>query len=102
MTDLNTIRGIPFCGKADELPISSEEFLAKAKRCGFKDILLGKLSILKEDESFDELSDNGKKMSRIIELEIAYTELILSIDVNTRNGNIAFIMVNGCTSKDTI
>ena len=84
MTDMNTIRVIPFCGKVDEWPIWSEKFLAKAKRCGFKDILLGKLSIPKADEEFDEVSDIEKKMkmAKIIELnEIAYTELILSIDI---------------------
>jgi hypothetical protein len=100
MTDLNTIRVIPFCGKADEWPIWSEKFLAKAKRCGFNNLLLGKLSIPKEDESLDELSDTGKKISRIIELnEIAYTKLILSIDVKTSNGKIAFNSVKVCKSK---
>jgi hypothetical protein len=101
MTDLNTIRVISFCGKADEWPIWSEKFLAKAKKCGFKDLLLGKLSIPKEDESFDELSDIGKKMSHIIELnKVVYTELILSIDVKTSSDKIAFNIVKGCKSKD--
>ena len=101
MTDMNTIRVIPFCGKVDEWPIWSEKFLAKAKRCGFKDILLGKLSIPKADEEFDELSDIGKKMAKIIELnEIAYTELILSIDVKNSDGKIAFNIVKGCKNKD--
>jgi hypothetical protein len=39
MTDLNTIRVIPFCGMGDELPIWSEMFLAKEKRYGFKNLL---------------------------------------------------------------
>jgi hypothetical protein len=77
MTVVHTIRVIPFFGKADKWPIWSEKFLAKAKRYGFKDLLLGKLSISKEDESFDELSDIEKKMSRIIKLnEVANTALI--------------------------
>ena len=43
----------------------------------------------------------GKKMSKIIELnEIAYTELILSIDVKSSNGKIAFNLIKGCKSKD--
>jgi gag-polypeptide of LTR copia-type len=101
MTDLNTIRVIPFCGKVNEWPIWSEKFLAKAKRYGFKDILVEKLSIPKADEDFDEVSDLGKKMSRSIELnEITYTELILSIDVKTSSGKIAFNIVKGCKSKD--
>jgi gag-polypeptide of LTR copia-type/Zinc knuckle len=101
MTDLSTIRVIPFCGNGDEWPIWSEKFLAKAKRYGFKDVLLGKLLIPKIDESFDEASDQGKRMLKVIEFnEIAFTELILSIDVKTSNGKIAFNLVQGCKSKD--
>ena len=101
MTDLNTIRVIPFCGKVDEWPIWSEKFLAKAKRYGFKDLLLGKLSIPKVDDVFDEISEEGKKMTKVIELnEIAYTELILSIDVKASYGKIAFNIVKGCKTKD--
>jgi hypothetical protein len=101
MTDLSTIRLIPFCGKVEEWLIWSEKFLAKAKRYGFKDVLLGKLSIPKTDESFEEASDQGKRMLKIIKFnEIAFTELILSIDVKTSNGNIAFNLVKGCKSKD--
>ena len=101
MTDLSTNRVIPFCGKGDEWPIWSEKFLAKAKRYGFKDVLLGMLSIPKTDESFDEASDQGKRMLKIIEFnEIAFTELILSIDVKTSNGKIAFNLIKGCKSKD--
>jgi hypothetical protein len=35
MTDLSTIRFIPFCGKIDEWPIWGERFLAKSGRFGF-------------------------------------------------------------------
>jgi hypothetical protein len=77
MTDLNTIRVIPFCGKADEWPIWNEKFMAKAKRYGFKDVLTGKLSIPKADEEFDKDSDLGKKMLNAIKLnKVAYTELL--------------------------
>jgi hypothetical protein len=42
-----------------------------------------------------------KKKSIAIELnEIAYTELILSIDVKTSSGKIAFNLTKGCKSKD--
>jgi hypothetical protein len=40
----------------------------KAKRYGFKDLLLGKLSIPKFDERFDEALDKGEKMLRTVEL----------------------------------
>ena len=72
MTDLNTIRVIPFCGKVDEWPIWYEKFLSKAKRFGFKDLLLGRLEIPSLDEKFNSLSDIGKEKARIIQLnEIA-------------------------------
>jgi hypothetical protein len=48
------------------------------KRYGFKDLLLGKLSIPKVDDVFDEISEDGKKMMKVIELhKIAYTEFLL-------------------------
>jgi hypothetical protein len=101
MTDMNAIRVIPFCGKLEEWPIWSERFLAKAKHCGFKDLLFRKLSIPKVDEDIDENSDIGKKKSIIIELnEIAYTELILSIDVKASSGQVAFNIIRGCKTKD--
>jgi hypothetical protein len=82
MTDLNTIRVIPICGKVDEWPIWSERFLAKSRRSGLKDLLLGKLSISTANEEINEGTKSGKKKSVTIELnEIAYKELILLIDV---------------------
>jgi hypothetical protein len=101
MTDVSTIRVIPFCGKVDEWPVWSEKFLAKAKRYGFKDLLQGKLSIPKFDESFDEDSDEGKKMLKNAEInEVAFTELILSIDAKSSEGKVAFNLVKGCKSKE--
>jgi hypothetical protein len=50
MTDFNTIRVISFCEKGNEWVIWSEMVLAKAKRYGFKDLLLVNLYISKEDD----------------------------------------------------
>jgi hypothetical protein len=61
MTDFNTIRVIPFCGKGDEWPILSDVFLAKTRRYEFKNILLGKLPIPKEDYKYDEVLDIEKR-----------------------------------------
>jgi hypothetical protein len=53
------------------------------------------------DEEIDETSEIGKKKSIIIELnEIAYTELILSIDVKGSSGKVAFKIIRGCKTKD--
>jgi hypothetical protein len=68
MTDLRTIRVIPFCRKSNKWTIWSEKFLAKAKRYGFKDTLIGKLYIPKADEEFDEDSVTGKKMKNAIKV----------------------------------
>jgi hypothetical protein len=63
--------------------------------------LSGKLSIGKVDEEIDETLDIEKKKSIIIELnEIAYTELILSIDVKASSGKVAFNIIRGCKTKD--
>jgi hypothetical protein len=98
---LNNIRVIPFCGKVDEWPIWSERFLAKSRSFGFKDLLLGKLSIPPVDEEIDEEFESGKKKSAIIELnEIAYTKLILLRDIKTSSGKVAFSQINGCKSMN--
>jgi hypothetical protein len=63
--------------------------------------LSGKLSIPKADADFDEMSEEGKKMWKDIELhDIAYTELFFSIDINASNGKLAFRIVKGCKTKD--
>ena len=47
---------IPFCGKVDGSPILNEKILANGKRCKYKDVLVGKLSISKADEEFNKES----------------------------------------------
>jgi hypothetical protein len=59
------------------------------------------LSIPTVDEEIDEESESGKKKSAIIELnEIAYTELLLLIDLKTSHGKVAFNQIKGCKSKN--
>jgi hypothetical protein len=46
--------------------------------------------VYSQDEKFDEVSDIGKKMARMIEFnKIVYTELILSINVKASDGKVA-------------
>jgi hypothetical protein len=72
----------------------SDKFLAKAKRSGIKDILLGKLTIPKINQEINDETDEGKYKLKISNLnELAYTELILSIDVRTSSGKVAFRIV---------
>jgi hypothetical protein len=92
---------LSFSGSKDEWPTWSEKFLAKAKRSGIKDVLLGKVLMPKYSEVFDEKTDEGKRMLRIIDLnEKAFTELVLSIDVSSSSGKIAFGIVKSCKKKD--
>ena len=101
MSDISAIRVLHFTGKKEEWSTWSEKFLAKARRSGIKDVLLGKVAIPKNNEEINEKTDEGKIMMKIFDLnELAYTELILSIDVRTSNGKVAFNMVKGCKNKD--
>ena len=103
MTDLSAIRVIPFYGKSDEWPTWSEKFLAKAQRYGFKDVLLGKVTIPKTDEVFNVESEERKKMMMTADLnELAYTELILSKDDKTSSGKVACNLVKACKTKDYV
>jgi hypothetical protein len=87
--------------KVKERAIWCKRFLGKAKCFGFKDLLLGKSSIPKVDEEIDETSDIGKKKSMIIESnEIAYTELILLIDVKANSYNFDFTIIRGWNIED--
>ena len=77
--------------------------LAKARRYGFKDVLLGKVRIPKTDEDYETDTEEGKKLMIAADMnELAYTELILSIDDKTSNGKVAFNLVKGCKNKDFV
>jgi hypothetical protein len=66
-----------------------------------RDLLLRKFSFTKANDKNYEVSDIGKKMARTIDLnEIAYSELILSIDVKASYGKMALNVDKECKSKD--
>jgi hypothetical protein len=72
-----------------------------AKRSGIKYVLLGKVLIPMSSELFDEKTDEGKRMLRIIDLnEMAFTDLVLSIDVSISSNEIAFGIVKRFKAKD--
>ena len=53
--------------------------------------MLGKLQIPKTSEELEEKSEEGRRMMKNADLnELAFTELILSIDVSNSSGKIAF------------
>jgi hypothetical protein len=76
MSGLRAIQVLSFSGIKDEWPTWNEKFLSKAKRSGIKNVLLGKIRILKSSGVFDEKTDEGKRMLRIMDFnEMAFTEL---------------------------
>jgi len=98
MSDFSTIRVLNFSGKKDDWPTWSEKFLAKAKRSGMKDVLMGKVEIPRTQDPIDERTDEGKWIMVIIEMD--FTELILSIDASSSAGKIAFGIVKSCKTKE--
>jgi hypothetical protein len=100
MTDLSSIRVIPFYGKNEECHTWSEKFLAKEKRYYFKDVLLGKVKVPKADADYDIKSEERKKLTISADMnELASTELILFIDEKTSSGKVAFNLVKDCKNK---
>jgi hypothetical protein len=71
--------------------------LIKARRSCIKDILFGKVTILKTNEEINEKPDEGKSNLKISDLyELANADIILSINIRTSSGKVAFNMVKGC------
>jgi hypothetical protein len=96
MSDLSAFRVPNFSGRKEEWPIWSEKFLAKAKRSGIKDVLLGTLQIPKTSEKLEEKSEKGRRMMKNADLnKLALKELILSIDLSNSSEKIGRIMKMG-------
>ena len=89
-----SIKIITFSGKKSDWPIWEERFLARAKRKGYKDILTGKPEDI--PKVGDSMNDAKKKVKNLNEL--AYADLILSMDAKKATGRIAFGIVKN--SKD--
>jgi hypothetical protein len=101
MTEFSAIPVLNFSGRKEEWPSWSEKFLAKAKRSWIKDVLLGKVEFPTSLEVIDEKTEEGKRLLCFTDLnEIAFTELILSIDVSNSNGKIALGIVKSCKTKE--
>ena len=96
-----SIKVIPFSGKAVDWPVWSEKFLARARRKGYKKILLGTVSVPSDDEDLSQLTaDEIKEKEKLRELnEDAYEDLILSINGETEVGRVVFQLVRGAKTK---
>jgi hypothetical protein len=96
-----SIRVITFSGKKKDWIAWEEKFFAKSKRRGYKDVLLGKITIPKSTENLDPADPDEEKLIAIQELnESGYTDLILSMDTEKSSGKVAFNIVRNSKSKD--
>jgi len=85
------LKVIIFSRKQDDWKFWEVKFLARARRKGFREILLGKETIPKDDGKFDLNKANEKAKSKICDKnELAFEELVLSIDTSGGDSCIAF------------
>ncbi len=96
-----SMKVITFSGKKRDWDAWEEKFLAKAKRKGYKELLQGKLTIPVDSDVLDLDGDEDKEKIDIQEKnELAYGELILSMDTRESAGKVAFSIVRQSKSKD--
>jgi hypothetical protein len=96
-----SIRVITFSGKKKDWIAWEEKFFAKSKRCGYKDVLIGKVTIPKSTDVLDPADPDKEKLIAIQKLnESGYTDLILSMDTETSSGKVAFNIVRNSKGKD--
>ena len=100
-TELRTIRILPFDGRNRNWDPWSEKTYAKAKRRGWKKLLVGAVKIPTESEYEQAVTDKNKEVILIGDLnEEAYEELVLCMDHTTDLGRVAFSLVKNSKSAD--
>jgi hypothetical protein len=63
-------------------------------------VFLGKVQIPKSLNFVDDKKEEGKKKMKIIDLnELAFTELVLLVDVSTSAGKITFGIIKSCKKR---
>jgi len=96
-----SLKVIAFSGKQDDWKFWEVKFLTRARRKGFREILLGKETIPKDNEKFDLDKPDEKAKSKICEKnELAFEELVFSIDTTGGDGRVAFQAVCCCKNDD--
>ena len=99
-----SMRYLPFGGLKKQYVPWSEKFKARGKRRGYTKLLLGKVKIPTQDElDLAELgtSDEDQATVKKGELnELAFEDLILSINTDTKAGRVAFNKVKNCKTEE--
>ena len=97
-----SIKVIEFTGA--DFKIWSKKFVARANRKGYKGLLEGAEPIPTKSEydaSESKSSDEQKKTRRAYKLnELAYEDILLSINCSTSSGKTAFNLVDNCVTSD--
>ena len=92
-----SIRIIAFVGKQSDWDGWSEKFLARAKRKGYKKLLLGTEKVPTQEQidlAESSSSSTDKKIIKLGELnELAYKDIVLSINHTSSSGKVAFSLL---------
>ena len=104
MSDLKSIRVIEFSGRTTDWEGWSEKFLARAKRKGYKKLLLGTLPVPKASEYAEADGKSDAASKKVVNLgdknEEAFEDVILSVNHTTKEGKVAFSLVKNCKTSD--
>jgi len=90
-----------FQWKARRLEVLGGQVPCKIKEKGFREILLETVPIPKDSEMFDLTDPAEKAKSKVCNKnELAFKELVLSIDTMGGNGQVAFPLVSCCKNNN--
>ena len=101
-----SLRVIEFSGKKADWKVWSRKFLARGNKRGYKEIVEGKVkipskSVYDTSNSVSNPTPFDTKNIRTYEASIvAFEDLILSINGESKAGRVAFDLVDGCTTHD--
>eukprot|EP00956_Cyclotella_meneghiniana_P039716 scaffold177807_cov69-Cyclotella_meneghiniana.AAC.1 len=103
-----SIKVIYFTGKPQGWRVWNRKFLARANRVGYKKLLLGDETVPTESEikaingkAADQVTvDDEKKLELFEKNERAYEDLLLSIDGESKQGRVAFNLVENAVTPD--
>jgi len=96
-----SLKVIVFSSKQEDWKFWEVKFFARARRKGFREILLGTVKIPKDSEKFDLTVPAEKAQSEIHDKnELAFEELVLSIDTSEGDGRVMFQAVCCCKLDD--
>ncbi len=102
-----SIKVIYFSGKSAGWRVWNCKFMARANRIGYKKILEGKTAIPTQNDyetaeakdPKDRTDDNKKTIENYRLNEKAYEDLLLSIDRETKTGNVAFNRIDNAVTS---